>query len=413
MAILVTGDEVLLGRTREANARYLAADLDRRGLDVVEIRIVPDRRSGAISAVCAMLEGAELVITTGGLGPTHDDLTMEVVAAATGRPLALNSDAQRMVRARLALIPGRLLAGSSTPALGEVKQATLPEGAHVLPPVGTAPGCIVETDGGCVVVLPGPPSELQPMWQAALAVAPLARILARAPERRRRTLRLAGVMESEFVTLRDGLDPAIPAGAPHGVYTRSGELDVVIDVDQTEPAEALIRAIADHFQDRLFATEGEEVDEIIARGLVARGERLALAESCTGGGLGARLTERPGASTWFLGGVIAYDNAVKERMLAVDPALLASHGAVSLECAEAMAFGARAVTGAEWGLSITGVAGPGGGTPEKPVGLVYLGCVGPKSIEVAELRLPGDRERIRLRAQTLALHLLRQGLAAS
>ena len=411
-AILVTGDEVLLGRTREANARYLAADLDARGVNVAEIRIVPDRLSAITAAVRTMLQRADLVVTTGGLGPTHDDLTMEAVAAATNRPMELNPAAQALVRGRLSLMPGRLLAGSTAPALGEVKQATLPLGADVLPPVGTAPGAIVVVEDGVVVVLPGPPSELQPMWNGAREREPLARMLARAPERRRRTLRLAGVMESEFVTVRDRLDPAIPAGAPHGVYTRSGELDVVIDVHEAEPAAAFVRALEEHFQDRLFAKDGEEVDEIIACGLIARGERLALAESCTGGGLGGRLTDRPGASAWFMGGVIAYDNRVKERLLAVDPAILEAHGAVSLECAEAMAFGARAVTGAEWGLSITGVAGPDGGSAEKPVGLVYIGCVGPNSVEVAELRLPGDRERIRLRAQTLALHLLRQGLAA-
>jgi nicotinamide-nucleotide amidase len=410
---LVTGDEVLLGRTPEANARYLAADLDRQGVSIAEIRLVPDVLEVLVTALQSLVGRVDLVVTTGGLGPTHDDLTMEAVALACGRPLTLNQKAQELVHARLARIPGRMLEGSDEAALGEVKQATLPAGGQVLAPIGTAPGCLLEVDGCTVVILPGPPSELQPMWHEACASAPLSTLLEGAPVRDRRILRLSGVMESEFVTVRNRLDPALVAAAPHGVYTRSGELEVVIDVDAPAPAAAFIAEMSKHFQERLFATDGEEVDHLVAVALTGRSERLALAESCTGGGLGARLTAMPGASAWFIGGVIAYDNEVKERLLAVEASLLAAHGAVSLECAEAMAFGARAATGAEWGLSITGIAGPDGGTPEKPVGLVYIGCVGPQSVEVAELRLPGDRERVRLRAQTLALHLLRRALLAS
>lgn len=411
---MVTGDEVLLGRTSEANGRYLAGDLDRRGISIVEIRLVPDTLDAIVSGLQSLLRRVDLIVTTGGLGPTHDDLTMEAVALATGRPLALDPGARSMVRARLARIPGRLLQGSDQAAIGEVKQATLPTGAQVLPPIGTAPGCIVDLDQCTVVVLPGPPSELQPMWHEACASSlPLSKLLGRAPVRDRRILRLSGVMESEFVTVRNRLDPALVAATPHGIYTRSGELEVVIDINELAPATAFIAEISSHFRERLFATDGEEVDHLVAAALSERGERLALAESCTGGGLGARLTALPGASAWFMGGVIAYDNEVKERLLAVDASLLAEHGAVSLECAEAMAIGARAVTGAQWGLSITGVAGPDGGTPEKPVGLVYVGCVGAGSVEVAELRLPGDRERIRLRAQSLALHLLRRALLTS
>ncbi len=406
-ALLVTGDEVLGGRVGERNAGFLARSLAAHGVRVERTVIVGDSVSDVAQALLELLAtGVALICTTGGLGPTADDLTMAAVAAATGRPLALSDEALALVTQRSRLLPPR-------PGVDEVtldrlrrKQATLPAGATVLPPIGTAPGCaLTHDDGTLVVVLPGPPSELEAMWLHALADGPVADLLPAAPAERARTFRLWAVFEAEIVDHLETLGADDLAAV--GTYTREGELEIVVPERLGPRVEALLR---DAFGDALFATDERHVDALVAELLLDAGATLAVAESCTGGGLGARLTAIPGASAWFLGGAITYADTAKVALLGVDPAIIAAHGAVSAECATAMATGARAALGATWALSITGIAGPDGGSPEKPVGLVFVGLAGPDGVVAAEHRFRGNREVIRHRAQTAALHHLRTAL---
>lgn len=411
-AILVTGDEILRGRIREANAGILARSLEERGIEIARVEIVGDEMDAILGALGRLLAGgADLVCVTGGLGPTHDDLTMEAVGRATGRPLAVDAAALEMVRARS--LPIR--SGAAVQRAVQEKQASLPAGAAVLPPAGTAPGAVLEHEGVLVVVLPGPPWELEAMWGAALAdQPPLAALVARAGGARERILRIHAVPESVLVSEIDGLGRDVWDRLTVGICARDGELEVTIRSDPADAwaADALEQRVADALGAALFSRDGSTVDDVVARGLVAAGQTVAVAESCTGGGLGARLTARPGSSAYVLGGVIAYADAVKVDLLGVDPDVLARHGAVSAECAEQMAEGARRRLGSDWALSITGVAGPGGGTPEKPVGLVYVGLSGPAGTSYVRLERPwGGREGIRTRAVASAMHLLRAGLA--
>ncbi|MEQ8833240.1 MAG: CinA family nicotinamide mononucleotide deamidase-related protein [Miltoncostaeaceae bacterium] len=411
-AVLVTGDEVLRGRIRDRNGAHLAAWLDDHGVALDRITVMGDDRACIGAAVRAALDdGSALVCLTGGLGPTHDDLTMDAVADALGVPLRLD-------RTALALVEERsrgIRAHPAAAAAARTKQATLPEGAQVLPPVGTAAGCVVrDRGGGVVVVLPGPPWELATMWEAAV-VAPgaLRDLLEGALAAPERVVRIHRTPESRIVEML-GRPDAPPLGALRlGICARDVELELTMRGD---PARA--RALTEHLRtglgEAVYSDDGASVDEIVAGGLAATGQTVSVAESCTGGGLGARLTEGPGASAHFLGGVIAYDNSVKTGVLGVAPKVIEAHGAVSAECAEAMARGVARACGTDWGLSVTGVAGPGGGTPDKPVGLVFIGRAGPGgAVTVEEHRLRGDREMVRRRSVAAALHLLRRGLASS
>ncbi|MGD9573391.1 MAG: competence/damage-inducible protein A [Thermoleophilia bacterium] len=409
-AILVTGDEILRGRTEERNARHLARDLEARGVEVVRWEMAGDDREGLVAALRRLLaSGADLVLTSGGLGPTHDDVTMAAVAEATGRDLALDAGALEMVRAHSTA----LVTDDEVRRLVQEKQATLPAGATVLPPPGTAPGCALVHEGVVVVVLPGPPWELERMWADSVGIEPVAGLLARAGGAHERVLRLYGVPESQLVAMVRDVEPEAWARLRVGICARDAELEVTMRAAPGEAAaaDALEGLIAEGAGERLFSRDGTTVDEIVARRLIAAGQTVAVAESCTGGLLGGRLTARAGSSAYVLGGVIAYANEVKEGLLGVDRAILETHGAVSAECAEAMAAGARERLGADWALSVTGVAGPGGGTEEKPVGLVYVGIAGPDGTTAhVELRRGGTRDAIRSRSVVAALHLLRRAL---
>lgn len=411
-SILVTGDEILRGRIREANAGILSRSLEERAVEVVRVEIVGDDLAALLGALERQLAaGVDLVCVTGGLGPTHDDLTMEAVGRATGRPLAVVPEALEMVRARSLGVPG---APAVQRAVQE-KQASLPSGAAVLPPAGTAPGAVLEHDGTVIVVLPGPPWELRTMWEAALVEQrALAAVIARAGEPHERVLRIHAVPESLLVAEIDGMARDTWDRLTVGICARDGELEVTIRSapDDAWAADALEARIADALGDALYARDGSTVDDVVARGLLAAGQTVAVAESCTGGLLGGRLTARPGSSAYVRGGVIAYADDVKAGLLGVDPEVLRRHGAVSAECAEQMADGARRRLGSDWALSITGVAGPGGGTPDKPVGLVFVGISGPSGTSHVRLGSRwGDRDAIRARAVASAMHLLRIGLA--
>jgi nicotinamide-nucleotide amidase len=412
--IVVTGTEVLTGRVPDRNGPWLAEQLRLLGVDVGHVVVVGDRPEDLRAALTFLAgTGVSLVITTGGLGPTADDLTAEVVGAFQGRP----SSVDRALEERIAVAVERLMsrrgwrADPDATAAGVRKQALVPAGATVLDPVGTAPGLVVPPaegrEGPAVLVLPGPPAELRGMWPVAVAAGPVERALAGRVELRQETVRMWRALESELAATLRTHEPEL-AGLEITTCLRDGELEVVTRfAPDAQPAyDRLAALLADHHGDTLFST-GPTLDDLVAQGFADRGLTVATAESCTGGLLAARLTERPGSSAWVLGGVTAYANSAKEQLLGVPAEMLAEHGAVSPEVAVALAEGARARFGADVGVGITGVAGPGGGTPDKPVGTVHVCVAGPDGREARVLRLPGSREHVRDRSVTAAMHLLR------
>lgn len=399
---------MLRGRIQDGNGGALAASLDALGVRVTSIRIVGDDLDEIVAAVAGhRAAGTDLVCVTGGLGPTHDDLTMEAIARVTDRALAVDASALAMVRARSRGLPVDAPAARAA----HIKQASLPAGATVLPPAGTAPGCLVEHDGALIVVLPGPPWELRAMWADAMRDQPaLRRLLARASAPPERVLRIHARPESQLVEILDGPGAPDRSGLTLGICARDGELELTVRGDPAAAVD-MQRHLAGALGAALFSTDGRTVDDIVAAGLTAAGHTVSVAESCTGGGLGARFSARAGASDHFVGGVISYADSVKTDVLGVPGRTIADHGAVSAECARAMADGVRRLTGSTWALSITGVAGPGGGTDEKPVGLVHIGRAGPGGTISRRYQLRGDRGQVRSSAAAAALHLLREGLA--
>ncbi len=397
---------MLTGRIADGNAGPIAQRLWAHGVRIAETVVLGDRVDDIAARVSgAIADGIELLVTTGGLGPTADDLTMEAVARGAGVGLAIDAQARRTVAERTAHM--RL-----DPDLRERlldRQALLPSGADLIPAAGTAPGAVLAAGQALVVVLPGPPWERAQMWDWAAARAPLSELLARGQHPPRKVLRIFAVPESQFVQAMERLDDRDDEQVGVAVCARDGELEVTLD-GPLEALEGVGSHLRDAFGDRVYSDDGQDLDGAVQNALRESGQTVAVAESCTGGGLGERITATPGSSDVFLGGVIAYANSAKESQLGASEELLTRHGAVSAEAARAMAEGVRAALGSDWGISITGVAGPGGGTPDKPVGLVYIGCAGPSGTEVEEHVFRGDRERIRARATVRALHMLRTAL---
>ncbi len=413
VAIVVTGDEIVRGRVSDRNGGMLARWCDAHGMAVLGMAVVGDDPQDITRAVRAGIgSGADLVITTGGLGVTHDDLTMRAVAEATGRALALDPVALDLVRAAVASSAARDRVAAHIREATDRKQAMLPVGGDMLAPVGTAPGCVLEHEGRLIVVLPGPPFEADRMWDAATGHPAIAALIARAGGPPTLTLRLHGIIEPEVVGALADIPAATREGARLGICAKAGELELTLADRVPDGATLLADALDRAFPGATFTRHGRYVEEIVADTLLAHGARLAVAESCTGGMLGARLTALAGASSWFRGGVIAYDNAVKRDALGVPEDILADEGAVSVACAAAMAEGARTRLDAAWGVSITGIAGPGGGTPAKPVGTVMIGCAGPNGTVVDTHHFRGDRSLIRERSTVAALHLVRRCLTA-
>ncbi|MGY1617842.1 competence/damage-inducible protein A [Geodermatophilus sp. SYSU D00691] len=412
--IVVTGTEVLTGRVADRNGPWLAEQLRALGVDVGHVVVVGDRPDDVRSALEFLVgTGVDLLITSGGLGPTADDLTAQVVGDFQGRPSTVDPELEQRIGAIVERLMARRgwRADPEATAAGVRKQALVPAGATVLDPVGTAPGLVVPPadgrDGPPVLVLPGPPGELQGMWAAALAAAPTQTALAGRTELRQETLRLWGTLESQLAaTLRE--HDAELAGLEITTCLRDGELEIVTRYapDAQQAYQRLAAVVEADFGDTLFS-RGPTLDDLVAQGFADRGLTVATAESCTGGLLTARLTERPGSSAWVLGGVTVYANSAKEQLLDVPADVLAAHGAVSPEVAAALAEGARARFGADIGVGITGIAGPGGGTADKPVGTVHLCAVGPDGRQERSLRLPGSRSAVRARSVVLAMHLLR------
>jgi nicotinamide-nucleotide amidase len=419
--IVVTGTEVLGGRVRDRNGPWLADRLRELGVDLAYVTIVGDRPQDIGWALRFMAERRiDLVLTSGGLGPTADDLTAAVVGRFQKRELVLDKELERQIAEIVRPLAERF------PNLDRVamregtrKQAMVPAGATVLAPVGTAPGLVVAPggsppgDGPTVVVLPGPPRELQPMWLAAAQTDALREAIAGATTYEQRTMRLFGIPESEIAqTLREAQAQGIELGELEvTTCLKRGEIEVVTRYEpDAEPVyEAFARLVAERHADTLFSTDGSTVDEQVAAGLRVQGLKIAVAESCTGGELAARLSAPAGASEYFEGGVVAYSDEVKVAQAGIDKALIEAHGAVSVQVAKALARGARSEMGADIGVGVTGIAGPGGGTQEKPVGLVWLSVAGPDGATITRsLNLPGGRSDIRDRATTIAMHLVRR-----
>ena len=409
--IVVTGTEVLAGIIADRNGPWLSERLRERGIQLAHILVVGDRRAD-LRAALDFLSDLDLVITSGGLGPTADDLTAEVVGEFAGRPMVLDEALEERILAILRRFRARWR-NYSDEALraGNRKQAIIPEGASILEPVGTAPGLIVPTPGPLVLVLPGPPGELQPMWETATETEPLRALLARAGALEQRMLRLFGVPESEIaLTLRALEQDGVPLERLEiTTCLRRGEIEIatVFAPEAEADYEALAAGVRARHGDSLFSEDGSSIDELVA-GLLAD-RTIAVAESCTGGLMAGRLTDRAGSSAYVLGGLVVYSNGAKTAFAGVPAELIERHGAVSPEVAAALADGAIARFGAELGIGITGVAGPGGGSAEKPVGLVCFSIAhaGGERID-RTLQLPGDRAMVRERATTVAMHLLRR-----
>lgn len=416
-AVVVTGTEVLTGRVQDLNGPWIADRLLELGVELAYVTQCGDRADD-IEAQLRFLadQGVDLIITSGGLGPTADDLTVATVAHFAGRELVLDPDLEARIAEILRNLMARRGADVDFDAVmaANRKQAMVPVGADILDPVGTAPG-VVLPGKPTVVVLPGPPRELQPMWLRAVETPAVQQAIAGRTEYRQSTVRMFGLAESGLAeTLREA-ESRIDDYAALEVTTclRRGELEIVTRYEP--PAAGAYAALIDLLRDRypreLFSEDGALVDDQVAALLAGR--RFATAESCTAGLLAARLADRAGSSAYLTGGVVSYSNEAKVGLLSVDTALIAEHGAVSEPVARAMAEGALARFGADTAVGITGIAGPGGGSEEKPVGTVCFGvAVSGRPTLVRTVRLPGDRSDVRERSTTVAMHLLRGELLA-
>jgi nicotinamide-nucleotide amidase len=410
--ILITGTEVLSGYVIDRNGPWISERLADLGIEVAQIIVVGDRPEDLEGALRYMRDdGVDLIFTSGGLGPTADDLTAEVVGRFAGRKLVLDPEMEEKIAKIIARYARRLRFDPEAVREANRKQAMVPEGATPLDPAGTAPGLVVPANGQVVIVLPGPPRELQEMWPRALATPAAQEVLARARPYRTLSIRLFGVPESELAkSLREIVEEDGLGLEELEITTclRGGEL--VTDIRHREGAEETAEALRAGLEQRLgrftYTESGESIEEVVFRLL---GDRtIAVAESCSGGLLAGRLTLRPGSSQWMAGGVVAYSNEAKSELLGVDPELIASHGAVSPEVAEAMADGALERFGAEVACSTTGVAGPEGGTEEKPVGYVcFCAKMATGETLARDPVLPGSRTDVRERSVVVALHLVR------
>jgi nicotinamide-nucleotide amidase len=409
--ILCIGTELLLGNITNGNARWIAEQLASLGIPHQRQLVLGDNRERLIAEFRAAPERCRVLITTGGLGPTPDDLTTEALAAAFDTPLIENQQVWADIQAKLSA-RGRSCSPSNR------RQALIPQGAQVLPnPTGTAPGVIwTPRPGFTVLTFPGVPSEMRAMWHATAA--PWLRDAGLASGVfASRMLQFWGVSESALAEqMADLLQQSNPTVAP---YAGAGEvkLRITARADTSEGAEQLLQPVEAEIRSRTgvccFGCDGDSLASVVLEQLRRRGQTLAVAESCTGGGLGAALAAVPGASDVFLGGVIAYANSVKQGLLGVPADLLEAHGAVSDPVAQAMAQGVRRRTGSDWALAITGVAGPGGGSAEKPVGLVHLAVAGPAGCSSEGVRFSPSRGRdwIQTLSAGEALNRLRLQLA--
>jgi nicotinamide-nucleotide amidase len=412
-AIVVTGSELVRGERTDRNGPFYAREALSLGLVPERILIVGDDPADLEAALRAATE-ADVCLVSGGLGPTHDDRTVELVAQVAGVSLRVDEQLEHEIEAVSRSIAERLGRPYTDFAAGVTKQATVPDGAEVIGVAGTAPGLVVQGESCVYVVLPGPPGELRRLWPAAVASDALGAVLRRTTPPGRHVLRFFGASESAVAkALADAGGDG--DGVEATICARDFEIhvDLVVEPGAEARGETLAEALRAPLERHLFSEDERPVAELVLDLCRERGFRLATAESCTGGLVAARLSDVPGASDVLAGGIVSYANDVKIAELGVPEELIAEHGAVSAEVAEAMAAGVCERLGVEVGIAVTGVAGPGGGTPEKPVGLVYFHVSTPDGDEARSFSLPGDRATIRSRATVSALHLARRVLTRS
>jgi competence/damage-inducible protein CinA-like protein len=414
--ILITGTEVITGEISDRNGPWISQRLGELGVEVAHLMVIGDRPEDLLSGLGFLRDqDVDLIVTSGGLGPTADDMTAEVVGRFAGRELILDEEMEAKIAAILEGFARRFKFDPESLAEANRKQAMVPDGAVAIDPAGTAPGLVVPAGEQVVIVMPGPPRELHALWPQALETGPAREVLERASPYRQLALRLFAVPESELAaTLREVGEGADLSPLEIVTCLRGGEL--YVDVRYRDGGDAAAQAVRDAIAERhgrfLFSETGEDADEVVA-GLLD-GRTIAVGESCTAGLLSARLTERPGSSEYFLGGVVAYSNEAKSELLGVPAALIEQRGAVSPEVAEAMAAGAIERFGADCGVGITGIAGPDGGTEEKPVGYVCIcGALASGERLARDPVLPGSRDDVRERSVVVALHLVRHLLLGS
>lgn len=403
--IVAIGSELLTPSKSDTNSLWLTGFLNEIGIEVKLKTVVGDDELRLEETLRDALSRSDIVITTGGLGPTEDDITRKVTARAVGRELEFREDLLESLRERFKSF------GYEMPEKNR-QQAFIIEGAEVLPnPVGSAVGMIGEFDGKTLAVLPGPPRESKPMFIDH--VLPRLRETAGAVSVRRRSIMVSGLGESKLDELIAPIYTQYDNPVTATLFSRTEvEVQLTATAATAEQADDLNEELAAKICEKLgvavFSTNGEPMEEVVGRMLRERGETLATAESCTGGLVGERITEVPGSSDYFIEGLITYSNEAKTRLLGVPADLIAENGAVSAEVAEAMARGAREHAGTTYAVSITGVAGPSGGTEEKPVGTVFVGYSGPDETKSMRFNLPGDRHLVRWRSSQAALDLLRR-----
>jgi nicotinamide-nucleotide amidase len=419
--IVVTGTEVLTGVITDRNGPWLGGQLSAMGVEVAQISVVGDHPEDIRKALGWLRdEGVDLIVTSGGLGPTEDDLTVAVVAEFQGLELELDDALGKRV--------GKILDGVSKRWKGidpealersRIKQSTIPAGAAILEPVGTAPGVVVDPlsgDGPTVVVLPGPPRELQPMWEAAVESGVFSGAIAGRVQRERRIVRMYGLPESEVAaTIIAARDSGISVDELEiTTCLRSGEveIDTRFEPELTGVYDAFAEVVRERHGKQVFSEDGSTTDEIVARLLLERNMTVAVAESFTGGLMAARLTDMPGSSDTFAGGVVAYTADAKVSMVGVDRAVIEEHGVVSVEVAEALARGAAERFGAQAGIGLTGEAGPESASG-RPVGTVCIAVVVNGVVSSSENTLRGQRADVRERGPVNAMHALRRALQSS
>ncbi|MCP9493333.1 MAG: competence/damage-inducible protein A [Pyrinomonadaceae bacterium MAG19_C2-C3] len=405
--IIATGSELLTPDRTDTNSLWLTERLNSIGIEVKLKTIVGDDDVRMEEAMRDALKRSSIVITTGGLGPTEDDVTRKVAARALNRRLQFNDAVLENIRAKFTRLNREM------PEINS-RQAMIVEGAQLLDnPHGSAPGMYIEADKGIVACLPGPPREMKPMFDNFV----LPKLVARAGEVRvaRRTLRVAGMGESAVDERIAPVYKLYTNPQTTILFNRSEiEVNLTATARTNVEAELLLDGLAGQIEERLgeavFAFRGETMEQIVGMRLAVKGLTVATAESCTGGLIAERLTDVAGSSVYFMEGVVTYSNDAKIRSLGVPEDLIATHGAVSFQVAEAMAEGIRRRANVDYGLSVTGIAGPGGGTAEKPVGLVYIALADDTGVEHRRVILPGDRQLIRWRASQAALDFLRRRL---
>lgn len=411
--IIAVGSELLTSHRIDTNSLFLTGRLNELGIGVRAKAVVGDHRDSLASVLRAALSRAEVIITTGGLGPTDDDLTRVVVADVLGRELTEDPTIVSAISERFKARGWRM------PDINR-RQAMVPAGADVLRNAnGTAPGLVLEADGRLIVLLPGPPRELQPMFDEQVAP----RLAARAPERRlrRRVLKITGRSESQVEEVAFPIYSALSDDAvtvETTILATPGQIELHLSAAGTNVVgmdarlEAGVSRLAAALGDCVFSTDDRGIEEIVGHLLRERRWTIAVAESCTGGLTTARLTDVSGSSGWVVGGIVAYANRVKERELGVPAATIDTHGAVSEPVAVAMAEGVAARLGADVGIGITGIAGPDGGTPQKPVGTVVIAVTAAAlGTTVKTLTFPGNRDAVRKHATSNALDMVRRLIA--